>query len=295
MMCKETECCVSEKAGLFVEAPAENDYESEINVILSKESQVPKFIYDYTPCKRVLHESSFKSSPANSFLKKLGHMSPFFTTHTKHDSSPLTPHTWQKLTSQVKFTKAAVPFERLFQQSEAKPLEAFELQISLPPAFHLDNSNGESLSWGKVDTDDKTAAPAKNPGAGCNCRNSKCLKLYCECLRKKELCVGCNCIGCENTAESKLRDDRVRFIEKKNPLAFQPLAVNQKAQGKLLNQKGCNCRRSNCLKNYCECHQFGIGCGEFCKCKDCKNVKEPAKKLGKKINKPKQAMFDLSH
>ena len=42
--------------------------------------------------------------------------------------------------------------------------------------------------------------------------------------------------------------------------------------------KQCNCKRSSCLKLYCECFAAGICCNESCCCADCRNVEniEPA-------------------
>lgn len=58
-------------------------------------------------------------------------------------------------------------------------------------------------------------------------------------------------------------------------LARDPLAFTSKLKSvensSVSHIKGCNCKKSNCLKKYCECFCAGVKCGDSCKCDDCKN------------------------
>lgn len=131
----------------------------------------------------------------------------------------------------------------------------------------------------------------------CNCTKSQCLKLYCDCFASGEFCQNCNCKECFNTLEKE--DERQKAIKiclERNPHAFKwvelrpeslsarrtytptPfhifLSIDRPKIGKARDQsdtlrrhtKGCNCKRSGCLKNYCECYEAKIVCSGNCKC-----------------------------
>lgn len=107
----------------------------------------------------------------------------------------------------------------------------------------------------------------------CSCKQSHCLKLYCECFKNGSYCVDCTCPNCLNrTKFEELRQESINHLKEKNKIAFKSVVITAK-DNKEKHIKGCKCKHSNCKKNYCECYQNGIGCSDGCKCENCQNGK----------------------
>lgn len=112
----------------------------------------------------------------------------------------------------------------------------------------------------------------------CNCKASKCLKLYCPCFAASEFCAEtCTCKNCQNSRATShaVRDARETVLAR-DPRAFEPKVRNSTSAAKNnIHTKGCNCRKG-CSKNYCVCRELRVPCGPRCTCsgpKGCLNGK----------------------
>ncbi|MGH0183836.1 UNVERIFIED_CONTAM: hypothetical protein FKN15_018835 [Acipenser sinensis] len=116
------------------------------------------------------------------------------------------------------------------------------------------------------------------PGAAAGIQTQARLPLngYCDCFANGEFCNNCNCTNCYNNLEHET--DRLKAIKAcldRNPEAFKPkIGKGKEGESDRRHSKGCNCKRSGCLKNYCECYEAKIMCSSICKCNGCKNFEE---------------------
>ncbi|KAM3599379.1 uncharacterized protein V6R79_004696 [Siganus canaliculatus] len=165
---------------------------------------------------------------------------------------------------------AVVPAQYVTQLQQQPPFVTLASSSTFPASTAVQTQ--AKLPLNGLSTAETTPRPRKP----CNCTKSQCLKLYCDCFANGEFCNNCNCNNCFNNLEHET--ERLKAIKTcldRNPEAFKPkIGKGKEGESDRRHSKGCNCKRSGCLKNYCECYEAKIMCSSICKCVGCKNFEE---------------------
>ena len=107
------------------------------------------------------------------------------------------------------------------------------------PAAATPAAKGERAPRPSLDSLRDDGSPRQSASKKCNCKKSKCLKLYCECFAAGVFCDMCSCQNCQNTPDNANLVAMTRQqIELRNPQAFADKIVATDGTGRTPGTRG---------------------------------------------------------
>ncbi|CAD8115761.1 unnamed protein product [Paramecium sonneborni] len=175
------------------------------------------------------------------------------------------------------------PSKLIVTNNELKSVPSFEIkpeQMSIQEEPIVNSRTRRKTSKANYNVDDSPIIDSEIKP--CHCSKTNCLQLYCSCFHNRRQCTQeCRCFDCYNDGEHQ--DEVLKAVE-------QIKIKEQRASHHDLDSFdtkqfwGCKCKKTKCLKGYCECFVRNKKCNSHCQCSDCQNKKQKLL-LNKKIKK----------
>mmetsp|Transcript_32849 Transcript_32849/g.75627 ORF Transcript_32849/g.75627 Transcript_32849/m.75627 type:complete len:162 (+) Transcript_32849:1189-1674(+) len=108
------------------------------------------------------------------------------------------------------------------------------------------------------------------------CTTNPCVYLH---FGQAEVCntESCSCVACGNDSiYNRGREHAVMVALSRSTSAFAQSRPTKRerreAKMESTNLRVCHCRKSRCVKKYCDCFFVGVRCNSRCQCLDCSNT-----------------------
>ena len=177
----------------------------------------------------------------------------------------------EDITQSLFFSQPKPNFNDITKNSGSIPNPQFPPinNINLPPSSCINsqnqNINNKIINVAKKENQINNYQVKNIPKISCTCTRTQCQKKYCACFSYGIPCQGCECKGCLNTPKEKENN----ILLNKDEINVHNIDIFQ--ENKFMQNMGCNCTKSHCLKKYCECFKMFRNCGSLCRCMDCQN------------------------